>query len=119
MMPTRASHGWRVLRQGERTAGKVAWLAWLDAEQLDVPDLYRRLKLAQAEQGPAGPVLLWLYDGRRQGLPQSADAATDRLIDNLGVTVERFLGFALTRDVGRWYRGVTATRCQLSSAVGQ
>lgn len=122
MLPAPTGRRWQAARSGHHAASG-AWLLWVDVTQgvdvtqrvdvaqIDVADLYRRLKLAFASS-PAieNPelVLLWLHG---VGDASSASAAglnanTLRLLDNLSTTLKRFMQVELTRDAARWYRSL-------------
>ena len=85
-----------------------AWVLWVDAVQVDVADLYRRVKRTLApvasSAAPAVPLLLWLHDSDNAGARPTLDAATAQLLTNLSTTLRRFLNIELIRDLADWQR---------------
>ncbi|GHB16608.1 hypothetical protein [Salinicola rhizosphaerae] len=107
-LPTLAERAWLPIGEAEaRRRAASAWLLWADIAQLDVAELYRRLKVSV---GPGSLPLLWIHDTRQGGSVAERDASrrearsqpAERLLDNLAVSARRFLGVELTRDAERW-----------------
>ncbi|WP_110643293.1 hypothetical protein [Salinicola sp. CPA57] len=113
VLPTSRGGCWQALRVDQLRGPALAWMLWVDTAQIDVADLYRRVKRALAPPAASSPpttgtpvtLLLWLHDGGTSTQP-SLDSATTRLLANLSMTLKRFLNVELTPDLARWQRCV-------------
>lgn len=108
-LPAPAGRRWQVTQEdGAASAAVRAWVLWVDAVQVDVADLYRRVKRTLApvalSAAPAVPLLLWLHDSDNAGARPALDAATAQLLTNLSTTLRRFLNIELIRDLADWQR---------------
>ncbi|WP_087718247.1 hypothetical protein [Salinicola salarius] len=108
-LPAPAGRRWQVTLEAQAASATVrAWVLWVDAAQVDVADLYRRVKRTLApvasSAGPAVPLLLWVQDAGNSGARPTLDAATAQLLTNLGTTLRRFLNIELIRDLADWQR---------------
>jgi len=119
LLPAPAGRRWQALRDDQTTRTiALAWVLWVDTAQVDVADLYRRVKrVLNPVTAPATTVLLWLHDTRGAGAHLSPDPATARLIDNLSMTLKRFVNVELTRDLSHWQRCLPDV-CQASVSTG-
>ncbi|MGQ7244104.1 hypothetical protein ACUN9V_11650 [Salinicola sp. V024] len=128
-LPRVEGRRWQALRNDQvRQASVTAWMLWVDTAgfdvaELDVADLYRRVKraltsiTASAASATSLPLLLWLDDdGGEYGRPTLAPA-TARLLDNLGTTLKRFLNVELLRDPADWQHRLIASG-RVSAASG-
>lgn len=108
-LPAPAGRRWQVTQEdGAASATVRAWVLWVDAVQVDVADLYRRVKRTLApvasSAASAVPLLLWVHDAGNAGVRPSLDAATVQLLTNLSTTLRRFLNIELIRDLADWQR---------------
>lgn len=105
-LPAPADRRWQAVR-GEQRPVSGAWLLWVDVAQIDVTDLYLRVKRALPDDQIGLTLLLWLGEstGTRSEdarADASLDAAAIRLLANLRATLKRFLHVELTQDSSRW-----------------
>lgn len=113
-LPAPAGRRWQAMR-GEYHCLPEAWLLWVDTAQIDVADLYRRIKLVFAST-PAietpDLMLLWLHDVSDRSISGAnlnpLNPARARLLDNLSTTLKRFMNVELTRDPARWLSSLPA-----------